>query len=131
LNVLMKETFKWNKGRSLRWAQNCFFIFSCLWMEYVIQYDTLWLSKNYMLYIMCTLNVLNPFNSTIESRLIFTKNCHAHYKSFLHEFRIAKRLPPEKVHCTLLYLLCVIIFCLKWFTSNMFSPTHHAFVFIS
>jgi len=40
----------------------------------------------------------------------------------LEEIRIDKRLAPRKSSLCMSYLLYIIIFCLKWFTSNMFSP---------
>jgi hypothetical protein len=46
--------------------------------------------KNYMLYIMGTLDVLNPINSIVGSKITLSY-CHAHSKSYLLEFRITKR----------------------------------------
>jgi len=96
------------------------------------QYDTLWLLKNCMLYIVCTLNVPNPVNPIIKSRLIqlwMTKCFHAHSKSFLLEFKIAKRLPPRKSSFYIvIYVIChhflfkmVHLWCA--YTQRYFSKT--------
>jgi hypothetical protein len=93
------KTMSNERGEDSWGLHNYFIHFFSLLLKHVTQYDTLWLSKNYMLYIVCTLNILNPFNPTIRSRLIkvwITKKFHAHSKRFLLEFKIAKRLPPRK-----------------------------------
>jgi hypothetical protein len=60
--------------------------------------------KRSILYIICTLNVSNPFNLIIESMILIfflklvTKSCHAHSKNLLLEFKIEK---SREVHCTL------------------------------
>ncbi len=92
-NILKIETcVKWKRGNFWN-GHNLFFPFCFpLLMEHVIQYDTLWPSKNYMLYTICTLDVFNPFNLIVGSKItLVTKSCHAHSKSYLLEFRITKR----------------------------------------
>lgn len=90
---------------------------------------TLYSHKNYMWYIIEHLMYPILLIWLLDQRLILTlsefwviKRCHAHSNNFLLEIRIDKRLAPRKSSLCMSYLLYIIIFCLKWFTSSVLSP---------
>jgi hypothetical protein len=69
-----------------------------------------------MLFIRCTLNVPNPLNPIIESRLSLilnklwvTKSYHAHFKSFCLILGLPKNCHQEKVHR--MVVVCVFQRC--------------------
>ncbi len=83
--------------------------------------------QNCTLHILCTLNVPNPFNPTIWSKLIDLKWTLS-YKKLSHipkriclNLGLSKGYHQGKLDCTLLYLLYITIFYLKSPTSNVLS----------
>jgi hypothetical protein len=52
-----------------------FFQFSFIWYCFMNhKYEALHRLKKYMLYILCSLILFNPFNLIVDSRLILTQN---------------------------------------------------------
>jgi hypothetical protein len=75
-----------------------------------------------------------PILLIIGSKLILTSKVNfelqkivTHCKSFLLEFKIAKKCHQEKFHCILWYLLYISIFCLSKSPFSVFSPSSLCF----